>query len=298
MHIEPTSRCILSCPACPRTWFSTTFDRPFPKQDLDLDDLYNFLDCDSGRKIPSLTLNGNHGDPIYYPYLFDFITKFRNNKNFRIVTNGSHQKSEFWEKLKDCLTKDDTLIFSIDGLEHNNHLYRRNSDWNSIMSAVDIMSKSNARLIWKTLIFKYNENDIEKIKQVAEGKGFKFQADITSRFGDESLKPVNTSLILSDRLYKDKWENLELEPRCHSEHFISADGYYWPCCMISNYYVLHKTWLWKERQQWSIKHRTLDQLQNQLDNTAERIKNEPKNAHDVCKMHCKKGQFDYPWASM
>ena len=55
MHIEPTTRCTLACPGCPRTEIVNKLGK-FPKQDLDLDNLVNFLDCASGRELKNLNL--------------------------------------------------------------------------------------------------------------------------------------------------------------------------------------------------------------------------------------------------
>jgi MoaA/NifB/PqqE/SkfB family radical SAM enzyme len=299
MHIETTSRCTLACPACPRTWFSDKFGQPVPKKDLDLDALIQFLDCEAGNQISEFSLNGNHGDSIYYPRLFDLIEHYHGKKQFRISTNGSHQKESFWNRLAEVLGPSDTILFGIDGLQHNNHLYRRNSDWDSIMMAIDIMSKTKVHLIWKTLIFSYNEKEIDQIRSLAESKGMTFVADVTSRFGDQSLMPSDPRLILADRLYSTAKEEItELEPRCSSQQYISAEGYYWPCCMISSYYTLQKTWLWKEREKWSIHNQTLDQAQQQLAQVENFVKNNPKDADTVCKMHCKKNQFEYSWPTI
>ena len=295
MHIEPTSRCTLSCPACPRTWFSSTFKKPFPKQDLDLDQLSRFLDCESGSKVESFFLNGNHGDPIYYPALFDLILRFR-DRSFRISTNGSHQRAEFWQRLAQNLTKDDTVYFSIDGLEHNNHLYRKNSDWKSIMQGLDIMVKSPARIIWKTLIFSYNQTEIESIKSFAESKGALFVSETTSRWGDQSLKPTE-NVIDTSRLYERIQSTTIIDPQCESQEYISADGYYWPCCLITSMYTLHRTPLWKDRSRWTIKDQNLDQARLNLKQWKQGILNDPDHALDLCKMHCKPGQ-KFTWATM
>jgi MoaA/NifB/PqqE/SkfB family radical SAM enzyme len=296
MHLELTSRCTLACPACPRTWFSDTFKTPFPKQDLDLDDLKKFLDCDSGKQIDNFMLNGNHGDPIYYPRLFELINTFRYTKSFKISTNGSYQSKKFWHELGDRLTNKDTVYFSIDGLEENNHMYRQNSNWQSIMDAVDIMVTKSAKVVWKTLIFSYNQNHLEQIKLLAESKGCKFVCESTSRYGADHLVPAN-NLIDTSRLYNTELKNFSgtLEPQCLTQEYISADGFFWPCCLITSYYTLHKTELWKNRQLWSIKNQTLDQAREKLKIWYDQIIEDPKNAHDVCKMSCKPGQkFGWP----
>jgi MoaA/NifB/PqqE/SkfB family radical SAM enzyme len=296
MHIEPTSRCTLACPSCPRTWFTEKFNRSFPKQDLDLAQLENFLDCDSGQKVQEFLLNGNHGDPIYYPYLLDMIDKFRSNKTFKISTNGSFQRPEFWEALSDRLGPSDTVYFSIDGLEHNNHLYRRNSNWNSIMQGLDIMVKGSSRIVWKTLIFSYNENEIDQIQKMAENRGAIFVVEPTSRFGNDSLEP-NKQLIDTSRLYKNIQETVIIEPQCSSQEYISADGYYWPCCLITSMYTLHKTKLWKEKNKWAIQDQNLDQVRVQLEQWKQAILDNPIDAHAVCKMNCKPGQ-KFAWSQI
>jgi MoaA/NifB/PqqE/SkfB family radical SAM enzyme len=284
----------LSCPACPRTWFAETFNRPFPKQDLDIDHLERFLDCNSGEHVKEFMLNGNHGDPIYYPKLFDLLSRFRKTKKFKISTNGSYQDVEFWTKLRDSLTTDDTVFFSIDGLAHNNHLYRRNSDWESIIKGIDIMRNGPAKIVCKTLIFSYNINELDKIKDFAESKGMHFLSETTSRFGDNSLNPGGEQIDKA-RLYENNINTSLLTPQCSTEEYISADGYYWPCCLITSYFTLFQTSLWKERELWSIQNQTLDQARNRLEIWKQKIIDDPNNAHSVCKMNCKAGQ-QFKWA--
>ena len=295
MHLEPTSRCTLACPACPRTWFSDQFNKPFPKQDLDLDELIRFLDCESGQTVDRFLLNGNHGDPIYYPDLIKLIQHFRPNKTFKISTNGSFQKPEFWHKLAEQLDARDTVYFSIDGLEHNNHLYRRNSDWKSIMQGLDIMTQSSARVVWKTLIFSYNAHELDQMQEIAHSHGADFVSETTHRFGDESLRPVD-QLVDVSRLYEKNIKTHVIEPQCSIQEFVSAEGYYWPCCLISSTFTLYQTELWKQREQWSIKNNNLDQLRTRLEHWKQRILNQPDQAHIVCKMNCKPGQ-KFAWIS-
>lgn len=295
MHIEPTSRCTLACPACPRTWFADRFNRPFPKQDLNLDDLERFLDCDAGHKDPTFLLNGNHGDPIYYPYLLDMIDRFRSTKTFQISTNGSFQPPEFWHQLCERLGPNDTIFFSIDGLEHNNHLYRRNSNWQSIMQAVDIVQQSSVSLVWKTLVFSYNEHELDQIQALAESKGATFVPNITERFGDDSLRPGSDRLINFTRNYEKTKDVVEIEPRCSTSEYISADGYYWPCCWISTVHTLRSTELWKQREQWAIASSNLDQKRLLLEQWQQNIKQSPEQAHAMCKMTCSPGQVLTTW---
>jgi MoaA/NifB/PqqE/SkfB family radical SAM enzyme len=61
LHIETTTRCVLACPACPRTTWHKITKRPINKEDLDINLLEKFLDCEAGKKIT--IFNGNQIRP-------------------------------------------------------------------------------------------------------------------------------------------------------------------------------------------------------------------------------------------
>ena len=291
MHVELTSRCTLACPGCPRTMIANQIGT-YPKLDLDLENFYRFLDCESGQNLPTLYLEGNHGDPIYYPQLIEFVKTFR-SKKYTIVTNGSYRDQSFWESLADQMTKDDWIIFSIDGLEHNNHLYRRNSDWKSIMLGIDIMKRSPVNLGWKTIAFNYNYKEIHQIKKFDENKADLFLAKKTSRFGDESLRPPAEQVEFF-REYTPELEQLkDIEPQCdsHAKEYVAADGFYWPCCWISSSFTLPKSELWKQRSEWTIRNHNLDQMRNRLNSW---IPDMQSNPDVVCRMMCRPGNPRWP----
>lgn len=158
------------------------------------------------------------------------------------------------------------------------------------------MVQSPAKVIWKTLIFGYNQNEIESIRSFAESRGAIFVSEQTSRWGDESLKPTE-NLIDTSRLYDHNRSTTIIEPQCESQEYISADGYYWPCCLITSMFTLHRTPLWQDRNQWKITDQNLDQARHTLRQWKQSILDDPDNALDLCKMHCKPGQ-NFAWASM
>jgi sulfatase maturation enzyme AslB (radical SAM superfamily) len=149
-------------------------------------------------------LCGNHGDPIYHPRFHDLIQRIRaDNPNiiFSMHTNGAFRNSDWWKVTANLFTKSDSITFSIDGLPTNNHTYRVNSRWNSIHDAVTTLREQNAEIemIWKWIVFKYNENDIEQGIQLARDlnfdnflvvRSYRRDADdpFTSTIGIEQLK--------------------------------------------------------------------------------------------------------------
>jgi MoaA/NifB/PqqE/SkfB family radical SAM enzyme len=299
LHIETTTRCILACPACPRTTWQAMLKRPVSKADLDIDLLEKFLDCDGGKKITRFLLCGDYGDSIYYPDLLKLIQRFRNQVSFNIITNGSRQTEKFWYNLSDMLTKDDTVTFAIDGLEDTNHLYRINSDWPSIMQGINIVTQSAAQIHWKTIVFNFNYDKLDKIKTFAESKGASFSAEKTHRYGNDSLVPPE-SYISTNHLYQEEFSNqpFEIEPRCENDaKVITADGFLNPCDWIRNPQTFYKSQLWKQKSQWidklHMKDNTYDQAilvvrdwenyvrQNSLINS--------DKVDVLCKMLCRKG---------
>jgi len=299
LHIETTTRCILACPACPRTAWNDILKKPVAKADLDVDLLARFLDCPGGREITEFNVCGDYGDPIYYPDLFRLIEKFRDQVSFMIVTNGSRQTPQFWHKLAGMLTEKDTVVFSIDGLEDTNHLYRVNSDWPSIMQGLDIMTKSPARIHWKTIVFRFNYDKLKEIKNFAESKGVTFHAEKTHRYGNDQLIPPET-FVESNHLFVNEFthEQIEIEPRCESTaKIITSDGYLSPCDWIRNPRTFYKSQLWKQKARWldkvKMENNTYDQAVQVIQDWENYVRqNSLTGAGPVevlCKMLCRKG---------
>lgn len=297
LHIELTSRCTLECPACARTQWRQLTKMPMPKQDLDIEDFKKFMDCDAGRATDTLLLCGDYGDTIYYPYLFEFLNEFREEKKFIIKTNGSRQTKEFWTKLANLLDERDVIVFAIDGLEEDNHLYRKNSDWNSTMLGLDIMSaQSRVKVKWQTIVFNFNQTRLDKIKEFAEAKGAEWYSILSHRFGDEDLKPKE-QFIQTQFLFKEEYvENsaIELEPQCNQEKVVTSDGYLLPCDWIRNPNTLYGSQLWKQKDRWMNKLR-IDQTDYSqaleiVKDWSEFVRSSALqgNAEVLCKMKCRK----------
>jgi MoaA/NifB/PqqE/SkfB family radical SAM enzyme len=300
LQIETTSRCTLKCPACSRTEFNKVTNKPYPNYDIDPDILYNFLNCNLGKEIDTLFLCGDYGDSIYYPKLFYFLEKFKPTKNIILVTNGSHRNEKFWNELCSRLDCNDTIVFSVDGWDHESNIkYRINSDWDSIMLGIDIVAKHNIKLEWETNIFSFNYNYLDKIKQIAESKGAAFICKKTGRFGENFLRPPKDNLIDINEIYNSSYSlpdpNLVIVPQCEGRrrNSIMAQHYFVPCGWISSPRSLYKSQVWKNKDAWSIIDKTLDDLQeNTLTPWVESIKNNMSTCETICKMKCKEGQLE------
>jgi len=168
LHIELTSRCTLACPRCART----LHQGEYPVEDLSLSVLESILDSDACKDLEMVYLCGNHGDPIYHPKFHKALEIFKERGiRLEIDTNGSHRKAPWWLKVADILDENDVVNFSVDGMRQTNHIYRVNSDWDSLEKAMEIMAASKATINWKWIIFKYNENEMDEGIELATELG-------------------------------------------------------------------------------------------------------------------------------
>lgn len=286
LHIEPTNMCTLKCPRCPRTEFVNTFKpKNWDNQNLNLENLKNFLDID--LKNLQILLNGNYGDPIYYPKLFELIKFFKdNNCIITIHTNGSYKNKEWWSELAHLLDNTDTVVFSIDGLPENFTNYRVNADWSSIKQGIEVLSLADCKTIWKYIVFSYNEDNIDQARALSQELGVdRFVLNNSDRWeGNDWLTPKKHVSIPSKdiedshsmdgnrgntiHMWKEQnIRNFEIDPICkrtNSMHFISAMGHYMPCCLVGNHEFYYKSEFYKNKDMYDISKTTLSKVLDNL----------------------------------
>jgi MoaA/NifB/PqqE/SkfB family radical SAM enzyme len=168
LHIEPSSRCTLRCPQCPRTEYI---------QNIELEDCEITSIVKLTEEKKRMILCGNHGDPIYHPEFHELVSSVRTahpNISIGMHTNGAFRNIDWWKKTSKIFDYRDTIVFSIDGLPTNNHLYRVNSKWESIENGIKTLVEYNPdiEIVWKWILFKYNQYDIDAGIELARKLGF------------------------------------------------------------------------------------------------------------------------------
>jgi molybdenum cofactor biosynthesis enzyme MoaA len=252
---------------------NTELDLEFFKRNFTPDFLQN--------NVEKITFCGDDGDPIYAHDLIPVIQYIKSIKPVEIfiVTNGSHKKQEWWRELGSVLTEQDTVHFSVDGYDNaSNNLYRINSDFNSVVTGIETLrDASNCRLVWAAIAFKFNEDRIDHMKNLALSLGMDaFQLTKSTKFGtiypgygaDDPLEPsrkfVSGShrfernvILLSSRginlqpntkniqLYKSVTEVNGVRPLCEIGNkglYIDSRGRLFPCCWVANRYSHNSQW--------------------------------------------------------
>jgi len=224
LHIELSSRCVLKCPRCPRTELKNDL-HPSLNLDYTLNDFQQGFPPDVLRQVERIVFCGDKGDPIYaieFLEIVEYIKKTNPNLGLTIVTNGSYKKSDWWVRLGQALNNRDRITFSVDGWSQNtNSMYRVNSDFDSIINGVKILSTSRdfeARAVinWSTIVFKFNQSNLDLVRDIAADAGAdEFTTVISTKFGSidqrylddngiDYLEPNDLNDAVNLKFYKKK----------------------------------------------------------------------------------------------
>lgn len=291
LHLELTNICMLKCPGCPRTQFINIFPQHWKNQSLDAETLMNFLDIDLKGK--NIYICGHYGDPIYHPDFFNIISQLKSRDAIlEIVTNGSYKKKDWWKQFVALLSDKDTITFSIDGLPKNFTKYRINADWQSIEIGMRVVAQSNCSSKWSYIPFSYNENDIKEAELLCKHIGIKeFEVNKSDRWDEytEHLKPSAKQIGTRDQnmqAWKQKQKVKKINPAClstESSHFISADGFYTPCCFSYDFRFYYKNPFGLNKNEYNIRNTTITKV---LENNITKDFFNNLDQYSVCQFNC------------
>lgn len=294
-HIEATSKCTLECPLCDRTWFYEKFKKR-EIHEIDIEMLKNFL----GEEA-EVTFCGNNGDPIYHSRFLELCEELKKqNTRISITTNGSGKSHTWWEKLCGILDSGDKVTFSIDGLEDTNHIYRKNAKWKTIMTGIEVCTRHLVKVVWKFIMFKHNQHQIQEVKKLAKELGIDEVKVIQSdRWHDlQYLMPddkhVDQNYVYKENVRKDLKEyKAKMNPVCMvnkkpaNELYIDSAGNFYPCCFQGGYHWRHQDIFDPRLTKFNIKDNTVESILSNLD--VKRFFNDIFNYEKVnkcCKINC------------
>jgi len=226
LTIEPSSYCNLHCPQCPRFDANGFLDKNLNTGHLDFESIKQNLHLSRLPNLKAVLLEGDYGDPAMHPDLLKFVNFFKAIDKVQIVTNGSIRSHKWYTKL--ATYKNVYTDFSIDGLEDTNHIYRINANWQKIMDNVKAYIDAGGNAVWKMIVFKHNQHQIQQARQLSQDLGFTdFKIIYTDRNFYNNIWPV---YIDGDYQYDlEISDNLELNTKAHTLAN-SADSFKSPSC--------------------------------------------------------------------
>ncbi len=193
LEIEPTTFCNAGCPLCSRHKPGTSdlIDdlvlEHLPKSILEK--LRDELNQYQTAKEVGIFYCGNYGDAIMHPefeWLWWYSAQYF--KSVGVHTNGGARSIDFWKYLGDISKPNEwghsnaAVTFAIDGLKDTNHLYRRNVNWEKLISNVEAYINAGGTANWKYIVFNHNKHQVDEARELARKLGFQnFTAEVSTR---------------------------------------------------------------------------------------------------------------------
>ncbi len=171
LMIEPTNICNLKCPLCPSGNGGLTRARGT----MGLDEFKGIVDEMADYLI--LLMLWNQGEPFINREFTEMIRYAKSKAIPTITSTNGH----FLRKAQDAedVVKSglDEIIVSLDGATPESYaIYRKGGDFNRVIQGVKNLCQSKRRLKSRTpiinlqfIVMRHNENEIESIKEIAEG---------------------------------------------------------------------------------------------------------------------------------
>jgi len=186
VHLEMTDSCNAACPMCSRNINGGQDNPQLPGTELFIEDIKKIFKPEFIKQLDRLYMCGNYGDPIAARdtlEAFKYFREYNPKINLSMHTNGSAKKPEWWAELAKVIGKKGYVVFSVDGLEDTNHLYRQNTIFSKIMENAQAFIDAGGRARWDYIVFAHNEHQVEDAEILANKMRFeKFQFKKSARF--------------------------------------------------------------------------------------------------------------------
>jgi MoaA/NifB/PqqE/SkfB family radical SAM enzyme len=198
LHIELSSKCNASCPACSRNFSGGLTVPGLEMTELSLQDIKRMVPVEIASNLTAINYCGNLGDPGTANELVPVLRYFREQSPEivqHVRTNGGMRGEKFWTEIGEFFRdqpppKDNHLfnragvVFSVDGLSDTNHIYRRGVIWDKLIRNMTAYSKTGAKAAWEFLIFEHNQHQVEEARHLAGALGFDFVIKNPMGFGE------------------------------------------------------------------------------------------------------------------
>lgn len=277
VHLEVTQRCQASCPMCDRNMNGGADNPHITNAELSIEDCKKIFKPEFIKQLKTMYMCGNLGDPIIARDTLEIFKYFREHNPtmwLSMNTNAGAREECWWEELARVLGKRGAVIFSVDGLEDTNHLYRQGVNWKNVVRSAISFIEAGGRARWDFLIFEHNEHQVKSAERLAKEYGFeRFQKKKSARFVTSGIKPkdvhqaVNKKGEETTKIAKPKhYDNVNLALQKQNEIeksygsmkeyfnscsinckvaqqgsiFITAEGLLMPCCWTAG--RMYKWW--------------------------------------------------------
>ena len=145
INAELSNYCNAACPMCARFDSEQNLVKEITNnRHTTLDDIRDKIGTAVIKNLRMFRSCGNVGDGTMNPeceQIYDYVKSVNPTTDLSINTNGGARNTDFYKELAKLGVK---VIFSIDGLEDTNHLYRRNVKWGKMLGFFSIQTQSTS----------------------------------------------------------------------------------------------------------------------------------------------------------
>lgn len=235
LHIEPTTTCNAACPQCARM-NPEQYVHEQHASELRLNQVQQLVPDQLIRQLDKMFMCGNFGDPAAAKDTLQIYQYFR-AVNSKIVlgmnTNGGLRTKYWWQELATNMKNElDYVVFSIDGLEDTNHIYRAGVQWDILMANAEAYIAAGGTAHWDMLIYEHNEHQVDACRELARGMGFtRFRTKVSSRFQE---RPIEWLRPPSGHVAPVAGNTVSCHALKEQSIYITATGAVLPCCFFGS----------------------------------------------------------------
>ncbi len=287
INAELSNYCNAACPMCARFDAEQNLVKEITNNHhTTLDDIKNKIGDRVLKNLHIFRSCGNVGDGTMNPeceQIFEYVKSVNSTADLSINTNGGARNTDFYKELAKIGVR---VIFSIDGLEDTNHLYRRNVKWDKMFENVKSFLDAGGVAYWDFLVFKHNQHQVETAEKLSKQLGFVlFNKKTTTRWddfdkdgnwlerneikiGDYALEKPEDKIVQDVDNERDvKVQNVTTKKiLCNSfanknvEIFLHANGNVSPCCWLGDLKIHESRNIIKDYASVNIHHTPLQQI--------------------------------------
>ena len=233
LHLESTDACNAACPQCGRET-DTTFDKN-NLHHLTVEQIKSIVDVDTIRNLNKMFMCGNYGDPAAGKHTLEIYRYFRSINptiTLGMNTNGGLRSTDWWKELAGILNQpQDYVVFSIDGLEDTNHIYRVNVNWTKVLENTKAFIDAGGSAHWDMLVFEHNQHQVGRAEYLAKEIGFTwFRAKVSKRHSQTPILFLHPPVGWKDPVVSEG--HIECHALKESSIYVSAKGTVYPCCWL------------------------------------------------------------------
>jgi molybdenum cofactor biosynthesis enzyme MoaA len=231
LHLEPTSTCNLRCPQCPRT--EGDLPNEFLRHgDMTLEKAKETFSPEFIRNLEYMFMCGNFGEPASAKdciAIYRYFREINPSIGLGMNTNGSLRSTKWWTELATVMGENSSVIWSIDGLEDTNHIYRRDAQWSRIMANANAFIAAGGNAQWDMLVFEHNKHQVDDVEALAKSMGF------TIFRRKETLRPVPEAIQwlkkVNDKVFTPS-DTVVCRALKEKSIYVNSLGELFPCCYI------------------------------------------------------------------